>query len=230
MPFDAQTILEQLSAVEAERSRRRDATGLAAQVQAIKLFQQRRFEHTYSDLLASPRHVAAARFFLEELYGPQDFEARDAQFTRVVPALVRLFPQSIVDVVGALARLGASELTPVAYVDVWRGTGQPAQRETQIALTLEVGAALDRLVHQALLRQSLRLMRGPARAAGLAELQKFLEHGFDTFREMRSASEFLACIGGRERKLVAALFAANPGDPESLRRALDQLPGAPPSG
>ena len=50
------------------------------------------------------------------------------------------------------------------------------------------------------------MMRGPAKAAGLAELQRFLEAGFDTFRAMRGAREFLATIGERERTLAKALF------------------------
>ena len=51
------------------------------------------------------------------------------------------------------------------------------------------------------------LMRVPARAAGLGRLQTFLELGFDTFRDMRGADEFLNTVAGRERSLAAALFA-----------------------
>jgi hypothetical protein len=71
-----------------------------------------------------------------------------------------------------------------------------------------------------MLRHSLRLMRGPARAAGLGALQSFLEAGFDTFRGMRGAEEFLSLIGQRERALAAALFASSP---EEAGR-LGQLP------
>jgi hypothetical protein len=50
-------------------------------------------------------------------------------------------------------------------------------------------------------------MRGPASAAGLGILQAFLERGFDTFRDMRGAQEFLATVTLRERELAARLFA-----------------------
>ena len=59
---------------------------------------------------------------------------------------------------------------------------------------LAVGSALDRYTRNPLLRASLRLMRGPAAAAGLGALQGFLERGFDTFREMRGAREFLDTV------------------------------------
>jgi hypothetical protein len=38
-------------------------------------------------------------------------------------------------------------------------------------------------------------------------LQGFLERGFDTFREMRGAREFLDTVASRERQLAARLFA-----------------------
>ena len=59
---------------------------------------------------------------------------------------------------------------------------------------MAVGSALDRYTRNPLLRTSLRLMRGPAAAAGLGVLQAFLERGFDTFRDMRGAQEFLATV------------------------------------
>ena len=242
MHFDAESILEQLSAVDAERQRRRGAPELALRVGAIKHYQQQRFTHTYADLLGSTRYGAAARFFLDELYGPRDFSERDAQFARVVPAMVRLFPQEIIDVVGTLAQLHAlserldsamaanlphREVNAQVYTTAWQASGEPAQREQQIALTLEVGASLDRLVRQPLLRHSLRLMRAPARAAGLADLQRFLENGFDTFRAMRGAAEFLGNVAQRERALVGALYQADAADLASLSVVERLLPPDP---
>ena len=49
------------------------------------------------------------------------------------------------------------------------------------------------------------MMRGPAHLAGLGELHAFLERGFEAFRSMRDASEFLEAIVDRERAVAAAL-------------------------
>ncbi|HET9976087.1 MAG TPA: hypothetical protein VFQ20_01510 [Burkholderiaceae bacterium] len=225
------SILTHLAGVEAERAARAADPDFAARVNAIKAYQQRRFAHAYADLLAHPRYAGAARFFLDELYGPADFTQRDAQFARIVPALVRLFPAEVIDSVLTLAQLhalsegldsamaralAAPRVDAPAYVLAWQRCGQPAQRETQIALILRVGADLDRLTHNRVLRHSLRLMRAPARAAGLAALQSFLESGFDTFRAMGGADEFLRDIGRRERALAAALFAIDARDAARL--------------
>jgi hypothetical protein len=205
-------------------------------VQALKAYQQRRFAHTYADLLATPRYEAAARFFLDELYGPSDFSHRDAQFARVVPALVRLFPRDVVATVATLAGLHAlserldsamahaltdAEVDAQAYVKAWRAIGHAREREQQVALTLDVGRDLDTLTRKPLLRHSLRMMRGPARAAGLSALQGFLENGFDTFLAMRGAQEFLGTVSTREHALLNALFDA---EDAAASKALGQLP------
>lgn len=221
MSSDAYRILSELAVVDAERRRRAADPDLAGRVLALKAYQQLRFSHTYSALLVSERYAPAARFFLDELYGPSDFTRRDAQFARVVPALVRLFPREIVQTVATLSRLHAlSEsldtemalsLPSVAldadvYAAAWRNTRRAGDREQQIALTLEVASALDALTRKVLIRNSLRLMRGPARAAGLSELQVFLEAGFDTFRAMHGASDFIRIVDEREHALARVLF------------------------
>lgn len=237
----AQSILEQLHAVSEQRALRSLDPSFDARVQAVKHYQHGRFERTYADLLADNRYAKAARFFLDELYGPRDFTRRDTQFARVVPALVRLFPNEIVLTVKALAELhGLSEVLDSAtgrvlpegplsaqrYGAAWREVGRKADRERQIMLTRQVGTALDAYTRNPLLRHSLRLMRGPARAAGLSELQKFLELGFDTFREMRGAKPFLDIIEERESAYARELFGAGeacskepPGDGLTKTRA-----------
>lgn len=236
----ADSILEYLRRVDTARSQRDADPTLAKGVEAIKAWQHDRLRRTYADLLDSQRYAAAARFFLNELYGPADFARRDAQFARVVPALVRMFPTHIVDTVRSLAELHAlSEdldnamaqalvmpVTREAYVRAWQTTGRAAERETQIALVQRIGRDLEHYTCKPLLRHALKMMRGPARATGLDELQHFLEAGFDTFAAMGSAQEFLGIVGQRERVLAAALFEADPAQVSSLRPddPLGQLP------
>lgn len=224
-------ILQHLRTVDMQRSLRMADASLIRRVEAVKRYQQARFARTYDDLLGHERYAGPARFFLEELYGPHDFTRRDAQFSRVVPALVRLFPQEIVGTVESLAALHAlsevldtdmgrhapdGPLDRTAYVQAWQRTGRAADRERQIAVTLDIGRALDRYTRNPLMRHSLRMMRGPARAAGLRDLQTFLERGFETFGAMRGAKEFLDTIGQRERALAQRLF-----EPDAVACATD---------
>ncbi len=225
MNAESEEILQNLRAVAAERAARVADPALAGRVVTVKAFQHARFMQTYADLLKDPRYRHAAQFFLDDLYGPRDFTRRDDQFARVVPGLVRLFPHEIVKTVLSLAQLHAlserldttmariwveGPLDGAAYGVAWRTVGGVADRERQVVLMLDVGRALDRYTRSALLRHSLRLMRGPAHAAGLGALQEFLERGFDTFREMRGADGFLSLVAQRERELSARLFAGEP--------------------
>ncbi len=219
----SETILSHLHEVERQREYRLSIPGLPQMTEQLKQFQQMRFRRSYADLLAHPRYTGAAQFFLDHLYGPGDFSRRDAQFARVVPTVVRLFPSDVVSTVAKLAELHAlsedldtrmaeelladgGPISPEAYLQAWQKTGMREQRETQIELTIQIGAELERLTRKPLLRQALRMMRGPAGAAGLTELQSFLEVGFDTFRAMKGADEFLSTVDRRERALCDTLF------------------------
>jgi hypothetical protein len=221
MPDIATRILQSLAAVDVERRKRAATPSLASDVAALKAWQQKRFARTHASLLAHPRFGRAANFFLNELYGPQDFTQRDAQFSRIVPALVRLFPADTVATVESLAavhalserldtamaiHLGGEAPSRASYVRAWQATGEPAARARQIELVMSVGTALDRHTRSFVLRASLKAMRGTARAAGMGALQTFLEGGFDAFGAMGGAKEFLATIQARETALIERLF------------------------
>jgi len=219
-------ISSHLASVSAERAARAAYPALGAQVDRVKHYQQERFRQTYADLLSSPRYAGAAKFFLEELYGPSDFSQRDAEFARIVPALVRLFPAEVVRTVESLGALHAlserfdtamgraldqdatGRLSSADYGRAWRACGDCPGRRQQIGLVRSVGESIDRLTRVPMLRTSLRLMRGPARASGLGTLQAFLETGFDQFHAMKGADAFLSIIEGRESALAESLFDA----------------------
>lgn len=227
-------MLRHLQAVSALRAGQAADPAHQAWVFWVKEFQSRRFGLVYEDLLAGGPFEGGARFFITELYGPQDMSQRDAQFERVLPALERVFPEKIQHTVAQLTGLhalseslddqvarAAARVRPKApgadreatrYVAAWQAAGRPADREKQITLVLDLVQALERHTRSRLLRTALRAMRTPARAAGLGALQHFLETGFDTFGEMGDTQIFQSLIAKRERALAAALFSAEARD------------------
>ena len=97
MSADADSILDHLRTVAAERRHRAGHPELAARVHALKALSAAAFRAQLRRPAGDDRATGRRpRFFLDELYGPHDFSERDAQFARIVPALVRLFPQEIV--------------------------------------------------------------------------------------------------------------------------------------
>lgn len=211
---------------------------LAQAVAAIKRLQSQRFAGTYADLLADVRYAAAARFFLDELYGARDYTERDAQFSRIAGALQRIFPHEVVGTAVALAELhaqtealdlamagqwrharGQLPSDAQAYIAAWRQVGSPTARRAQLDGVMRIGQELARLTRSRGLRMMLKMMRGPASAAGLGDLQRFLEAGFDTFAALgktAGATEaFLATITQRETTGLQVMFDANVPEAEA---------------
>ncbi len=221
--------LEQVARLRAQ-AEGENAAGAEA-VRTVQRLQARRFTATYADMSADPRFAAATRFFLEELYGDRDFRERDAQFARIAGAIERLFPAQVAQLAVDMAQLHALTETldarlathwqdaPQAepaqrYVWAWRQTGERAQRERQLAVVLHMGRELQRLTAMKSLRLGLRMMRGPAQAAGLGALQTFLESGFDAFGQMvPQAGRFVDAIAERGAGWIATLFDANDAEP-----------------
>jgi len=227
MNASADQIHQALETVARLRQQRNGQPALASANAVIKRFQARRFQATYPDLLQSPRYQTAAHFFLHELYSAKDFAERDHQFGRIADTIAKLFPQSVVNTAAALAEVHAlterlddamahaylalkvatPELSDAAsYIACWRQVSDSAARRQQLQVVLTLGESLDSLTRKLGLRMLLKMMRGPASAAGLASLQIFLESGFDAFQTMRGADEFLKLMTERETDWITRLF------------------------
>lgn len=219
--FVAGALREELAAVLALREQGQRMAMLAP----LKTWQASRLAKTYADLLTMDRYRPATRFFLDDLYGPTDFRGRDEQLGRVLPVMCSMLPVAAIQTIGAAVRLDRlsesldqdvaralpqGPVDAVRYAQAYRAAGRAAERELQIALTLEICVAVDGLTKKRSLRMALALMRQPARAAGFGVLQDFLERGFEASRHMGEAAEFLAIVGGREREVMKRLFDTHP--------------------
>jgi hypothetical protein len=223
----AQTIRESVARVVSLRADAAASPDLHTATIEIKSFQARRFAGTYADLLESPEYGRAARFFLEDLYSDKDYSLRDAQFARIAGGLQRLFPKQVVATAVALAKLhvmteeldrkmaevwmslkqDGEEVT--RYATCWRTADSEPERMLQLKMVLAIGSELDRLTKIPGLRLMLRMMRHPAKAAGIESLQAFLESGFDIFAYMSEkdlgAEIFLSTIRERESSWIECL-------------------------
>jgi hypothetical protein len=219
---DLMTELERARRLHDERAA---SPRLASALDRIADFQARRLDATYRDLALDPRYRDAIAFFRSDLYGPGDFSRRDADLARVVPMMRRLVPAGAMATMTMAIQLSVlsqeldrallhrldvdAPLRVATYCVAYRGCANRAVRMQQIALIGRIGSGLDRYVHSPLLRKTLAVMRVPAKAAGLATLQRFLERGVASFASMRGATEFLGTIATRETALMNEIFAGN---------------------
>ena len=198
-----------------------------APFEALQQWQRERLAESYSDLLSQESYRPACEFFLEELYGGLDFQERDQEVARVMSVMVRFLPGNALHIMAdafelqalslefdmemaeRLESAGAMDLDVASYGIAYRACGNGPQRERQILLIREVGNELAKLVHKPIVVHLIRLMRGPAHAAGFGALQEFLESGVLSFRQLDDPVYFVNTIYEREWLSMQKLFAAD---------------------
>ncbi|MGO9429963.1 FFLEELY motif protein [Rhodoblastus sp.] len=229
-----------LEAAARLRASARETANAASARTALRAWQASRLARTHADFLVSAEYADAAKFFLSDLYGPQEMGGRDAILQRVEPIMSKTLPVSGLDAIADAIELDAlsesldadmvaamgedvSHIDAASYGRAYRVTGRQGDRARQIDLIEHVGVSLEKLAQQRFIGAALAAMRKPARLAGFGDLQAFLERGFDGFRKMKRVAPFLDTVVSRERALSRALFA---GDDSGLQGAAPVAPVA----
>ena len=159
---------------------------LDRRVKLLQAWQCERLLDTHADLAADPRFGPGVTFFVEDLYAPKDFSARDADLERALPAMIRLLPARILSTAAdgaalyVLAReldhamaaalfdtLGVIRIDHDAYAEAYRLCDDYARRVEQIDFIGALADTLDRYVRSRFLLTTLKMTRGAARLAGL---------------------------------------------------------------
>ncbi len=202
----------------------REPLNASPRLAQFKSWQSERLGRSFSALRGHPRFGKAAEFFLSDLYGAGDVSWRDRDVSRILPVMTRWLPDSVLLTLAEaleldrLSRefdiemvraLGSRVLDADSYGSAYRQVGDAVNRRRQIALIRIVGEELERIVRKPFVLGVLKLARGPARGAGLASLQAFLERGFAAFRHMGPAKEFLDIIVRGETEVMQRLFKAH---------------------
>jgi hypothetical protein len=192
----------------------------------IKIFQNKRLENTYKDLLEDKGMRLACRFFLDQLYCTHDVSTRDHQVERVLPKLEKLLPGGAVDTVRKviymdyLAELMDDEITLFIneeswfsnpslqeknYIEAFGRQGQFDLREQQILLVQEVGESLRKLMRLPFLRPLLKMTRGAAQKANLEDFHDFLSQGLEAFASLDKPTLFFQLIQEREMSILEGI-------------------------
>jgi hypothetical protein len=191
----------------------------------LQSWQQNRLAATFGDLICQDAYRLAINFFLTEIYGGLDFRERDQDMHKVMPVMKRFLPDKVLYIMSEAFELqaislefdlemarqmrlrGWHELDISQYCEVYLACGNREGRERQILLIRKLGYELEKLVNKPLVNALVRLLRGPAHAAGFGKLQEFLEAGLGSFRAMNDIGFFIETIYLREWNSMERLFA-----------------------
>lgn len=190
----------------------------------LQQWQRQRLANSFSDFMSQESCRPACDFFLRELYGGLDFLERDQDMEKVMPVMVKFLPGKVLmslaaafevqavslefdmEMAGILTGCLREDLDIAAYASSYRICGKRPLREKQINLIRQLGFDLLRLVDAPLVARLVRLLRGPAHAAGFGKLQHFLESGLASFRALEDPAYFIDTIYQREWLAMQKLF------------------------
>ena len=193
----------------------------------LRRWQAARLKASFRHFLHDAQRAPAAEFFLSDVYGDRDFTRRDADIFRVIPMMRRLLPKKLLGTVADAIELGAltqeldlrmaevlealaprrKRLDDALYGEAYRQVGQARLRTRQIELIGRVGRGFGKALQMSGVSALLAFSRGPARLAGLGELQGFLERGYAAFESLADPAAFVDEIERDELAVSRRLFA-----------------------
>ena len=187
------------------------AAEITSMTTALATWQTNRLRTTHSDLYRNEHFQNGIDFLLQELYGANDFSARDRDLERIFPKLVKLLPNKLIDTVSNLVELNLltqqldeklaitmlelnanpTEIVEQTYIAAYANGSEFSERKRQLELVSQAGQLLDKHARNPLLRFSLNVSERPANKAGLAALHSFLVRGFDAFYSMKNVNTLM---------------------------------------
>lgn len=213
-----------------ERPETKKNETLDQQLLVLRAWQSERLANTYVDFLENPQYRAACRFFLEQVYAPNDFTQRDQDILHIYELMSQFLPDFLLGLVRNAAELNdlsnkldldllavlvgdldmEDQITAEMYAQAYRICDNYDERKEQIELLVEIGRQVEWSTRLPFISTTLRLARYPANRAGWGELHTFLEQGFKSFQRMRKPRKFIEAIHDREMKILENIFAAYP--------------------
>ena len=229
-PPDAARLLHDLQHSVEFRHRRIEVKGLAPQLALLRTWQSERLKKTYADFLTDPRFHSACLFFLSDIYSATDFSQRDHDVERVHAVLSKVVPAPMLSLLTDVIWLNTltneldahllqvlvddlqmkSEITPELYADAYRLCDNYAERVDQIDLISSIIPQVANGAHIPMVGLALRVLYGPAHAAGWDDLYSFLKRGFQAFSRLRDVKIFVGTVRRRERRILDQIYASSP--------------------
>lgn len=180
----------------------------------------------YDDLRDRPGYDDAIDYIVADLTGP-GIADRDRELEKVVPVMTRFLPTKALKAL-ALAmelnarvlainlgiegelreRIAAGSISERDYCLASRAVSSFEECQELVAMTRSAGESLEQIIRVPMIGSLLRSMRVPARMAGVADLQVFLEKGFRTITALDDVHEFLDIMDQRMTAVFRHVFEA----------------------
>lgn len=190
----------------------------------IRKEQVSRLKETYKDFMESEEYVKITDYFFSQIYDTQYKDKRDAAFNQLYEKMVSVVGKKRIKRVSELKEL--NELTDdldigLTEIHMERYPNQEVRRESfehcyflqnrlddrkrQIQLLVETTGFFHKLAHIPFLSFVIKPTRLAAKAMGIEHLMHFFMQGYDAFKTVDDASEFLNAVRKRELEYLEYL-------------------------
>jgi hypothetical protein len=206
-----------------------DKAGLMTTIRAVQAWQCKRLLASHQHMYQQKRFRPAVEFFINELYGPNDFSQRDQDIARIVPKMSAFLPQKALQSLASALHLNTlsfeldfdlakqlvdSEINRDTYAKAYVSCDNLAIRQQQIDYIRTLGNDLADVVKMKGISSLLFISRKPAKIAGVLALHEFLEKGFKSFKNLGNVDDFITPVMNKEHQIMQQL--ANPNSPNPL--------------
>lgn len=203
--------------------------GLMSTIKAVQIWQCKRLLASHDEMHQQKRFAPAVEFFINELYGPNDFSQRDQDIARIVPKMSKFLPEKALQSLATALHLNtlsfeldftlAKHLVDLkinrdTYADAYIRCDNLVKRQQQIDYIRTLGNDLADVVKMKGISSLLFISRKPAKIAGVIVLHEFLEKGFKSFKNLGNVQDFITPVINKEHQILQQL--ANPNIPNPL--------------
>ncbi len=202
---------------------------LMATIRSVQAWQCKRLLASHQHMYQQKRFKPAVEFFIDELYGHNDFSQRDQDIARVVPKMSTCLPQKALQSLasalylntlsfeldfGLAKQLVNIEINRDTYAKAYVSCDNLANRQQQIDYIRTLGNDLADVVKMRGISSLLFISRKPAKMAGVLALHEFLEKGFKSFKNLGNVDDFITPVVNKEHEIMQQL--AKPDSPNPL--------------
>ncbi len=206
---------------------------LRQQIMHLRSWQCRRLMESYDELYQQKKFRLAMEFFIEELYGPNDFTQRDKDIEKVLPLMEKVLSEETLATFETALKLNSlsyqldldlvmqlqaieshvidplddmANLTTEQYAKAYKACDNQPLRQQQLDFIELLAFNLSELARRKSIMFMLKLSRKPAKLAGLSELQRILEVGASAFKKLGEIDDFIQPIISGETDIMQSLF------------------------
>jgi hypothetical protein len=206
-----------------------EKAGLMPSIRAVQAWQCKRLLVSHQDMYQQKRFKPAVEFFINELYGPNDFSQRDQDIARIVPKMSKFLPEKALQSLASALYLNTlsfeldfdlakqlvnTEINRDTYAKAYTSCDNIANRQKQIDYIRTLGNDLAEVVKMKGISSLLFISRKPAKMAGALALHEFLDKGFKSFKNLGNVEDFIIPVVNKEHQIMQQL--ANPNSPNPL--------------